>query len=58
MSKEFIKDCISRELSLKDISAKYQIAVSDILDKYKAERLNYTGSEITKLIYEVYYTGQ
>lgn len=55
MNNEFIKDCISGELSLKDISAKYQIAVSDILDNYKAERINYTDAEIIKLMYEVYY---
>ena len=58
MSKEFIKDCLSRELSLNEISLKYQIGVSDILDEYKASKLNYTDDEINKLMYEVYYTKQ
>lgn len=52
---QFIIDCISRELSLKDVAEKYQIDLSDILNKYKTARLNYTDEEINKAMCEVYY---
>lgn len=52
---QFIMDCISRELSLKDVAEKYQIDLSDILNKYKTVRLNYTDEEINKAMCEVYY---
>lgn len=52
---QFIIDCISRELSLKDVAEKYQIDLSDILNKYKTVRLNYTDEEINKAMCEVYY---
>lgn len=51
----FIRDCISRELSLKDVAEKYQIDLSDILNKYKTARLNYTDGEINEIMKEVYY---
>lgn len=52
---EFIKDCLSRNMSLRDIATKYDITVDEVIDKYYQERAKYTEEEIVRVMYNVYY---
>lgn len=51
----FVKDILSRDMSLKQVASKYNISVDDILEKYHQERAKYTEEEINQIINEVYY---
>ena len=52
---EFIKDCLSRKMSLGDVAIKYNIDVEDVLPKYLKEKAKYTQSELNSIMEEVYY---
>lgn len=52
---EFIKDCLSRHMSLRDVATKWGITLNDVLTKYHEEREKYTDAEIEAIINEVYY---
>lgn len=52
---EFIKDCLSRKMSLKAVATKYGIEVDDILERYHEERAKYTDEEIAQVMNDVYY---
>ena len=52
---EFIKDCLSRKMSLRDVATKYGITLDDVLDRYCRERSKFTDAEIEAIMYEVYY---
>lgn len=52
---EFIKDILSRSMTLKQACRKYNIAMDDILDKYHEERAKFTDEEIEEVMKDVYY---
>lgn len=51
----FIKDILSRDMTLKQVASKYNIGVDDILEKYNDERSKYTEEEIEEIMNEVFY---
>lgn len=51
----FIKDCLSRRMSLRDIAVKWNIDIDDVLTKYLEEKAKYTQDEINQVMEEVYY---
>lgn len=51
----FIKDCLSRRMSLSDIAVKWNIDIDDVLTKYLEEKAKYTQDEINQVMEEVYY---
>lgn len=52
---EFIKDILSREMSLKQVCQKYDIDMNDILERYHQERAKFTDEQIEVITNEVYY---
>lgn len=52
---EFIKDVLSRKMSLKQVCKKYDIAMDDILERYYQERAKFTDEQIEQIVSEVYY---
>lgn len=52
---EFIKDCLNRDMSLRDVATKYNISLDEIMEKYHQERSKFTDEEINRMICEVYY---
>lgn len=50
---EFIKDCLSRNMSLHDIELKY--GVTDVLGEYRKRKQMYSQEEINNAMNEVYY---
>ena len=50
---EFIKDCLSRSMSLHDIEVKY--GVTDVLGEYQKHKKMYSQECINKIMEEVYY---
>ena len=55
---EFIRDILSREMSLKQVCQKYDIAMNDILERYHQERAKFTDEEIDEVMQNVYYNQQ
>lgn len=51
----FIKDILSRDMSMKQVCKKYNVAMDDILERYHEERSKYTDEEIEEIMSEVYY---
>lgn len=52
---EFIKDVLSRKMSLKQVCKKYDITIDDILERYHQERAKLTYEQIEVIMNEVYY---
>ena len=52
---EFIKDILSRNMSLKQVCQKHDIAMNDILERYHQERAKFTDEQIERIMNEVYY---
>lgn len=52
---EFIKDCLSRNMSLRAVATKWNITLDDVIAKYHEEREKYTDAEIEAIVNEVYY---
>ena len=52
---EFIKDCLSRNMSLHAVATKCDITINDVIQKYHEEREKYTDAEIEAIVNEVYY---
>lgn len=50
---EFIKDCLSRSMTLHDIEVKY--GISDVLGEYLKHKKMYSQECINKIMEEVYY---
>ena len=50
---DFIRDCLSRNMSLKDIEKKY--GVTDVLAEYQKRKGYYTQAQIDEVMKEVYY---
>lgn len=51
----FVKDVLSREISLKQVCQKCNVAMDDVLERYHMERAKYTEDEIQQIMNEVYY---
>lgn len=51
----FIKDCLSNKMSLRDIQNKY--GIDDIWAKYHEERAKYTEEQINNIMEAVYYVN-
>lgn len=52
---EFIKDCLSRNMSLRAVAIKWSITLDNVITKYHEEREKYTDAEIEEIINDVYY---
>lgn len=52
---EFIKDVLSRKMSLKQVCKKNDITIDDILERYHQERAKLTDEQIEVIMNEVYY---
>lgn len=52
-NEQFIRDCLGRKLSFKDIEKKY--GVDDVLTKYLEVKKMYSQEEIDAIFEEVYY---
>ena len=52
-NEQFIRDCLGRKLSFKDIEKKY--GVDDVLTKYLEIKQLYSQEEIDDIFEEVYY---
>lgn len=52
---EFIKDCLNRKMTLRDVATKWGIGVDDVFDRYLEEKKNYTKDQIEATMKEVYY---
>lgn len=54
----FIRDILSREMSLKQVCQKYGIGMDDILERYHQERAKFTDEQIEVIMNDVYYNQQ
>lgn len=52
---EFIKDCLSREMSLRNVATKWGITRDEIMDKYHQERAKLTDEQVERIMCDVYY---
>lgn len=52
---DFIKDCLNRKLTLREVANKWGITLDDVMDKYHEERSKYTDDEIEEVMRDVYY---
>lgn len=52
---QFLKDCLSRKMTLREVADKYGITLDDVMERYHKERAKYTDSEIEVIMNEVYY---
>lgn len=52
---QFVRDCISREMSLRDVAKKYHMKIEDVYQQFQQARMRYTKEEIEAIIDEVYY---
>lgn len=52
---EFVKDCLSRKMTLREIANKWGITLDDIMDKYHEERSKLTDEQVERVMNEVYY---
>lgn len=50
---DFIKDCLSRNMSLHDIERKH--GITDVLGEYRKRKQMYSQETINKIMEEVYY---
>lgn len=52
---EFVQDCLSRKMTLREVANKYGITLDDVMDKYHEERSKLTEEQIEGIMNEVYY---
>lgn len=55
MYNEFMKDCLSRTMSLNDVAIKYGIELEDVLPTYLAYKEKYTQEQVNNIMEEAYY---
>lgn len=51
----FIKDCLTRRMSLSAVAVKWNIDIDDVFTKYLEEKAKYTQQQIDDIMNEVYY---
>lgn len=54
----FIRDCLDRNMSLKDVATKYNIPIDKVFDEYEQRRKMHNYCEIMNAMEEVYYVRQ
>nr|DAG43688.1 MAG TPA: Translation initiation factor IF-2, N-terminal region [Caudoviricetes sp.] len=52
---EFVKDCLSKKMSLREVATKWNIKLDDVMDKYHEERSKLTDEQVERIMNEVYY---
>lgn len=52
---QFCRDCLNRNLSLRDVATKYNIPLDKVFDEYASRRKMYSYCEIVNVMEEVYY---
>lgn len=52
---QFCRDCLDRNLSLRDVATKYNIPLDKVFDEYESRRKMYNYCEIVNVMEEVYY---
>lgn len=52
---EFVRDALSRKMTLRQVADKYGITLDDVMDKYHEERSKLTDEEVDVIMNEVYY---
>lgn len=52
---DFIKDCLNRNMTLREVARKYNITLDEVMDKYHEERGKYTDADIEEVMMNVYY---
>lgn len=52
---EFMRDCLSRTMSLNDVAIKYGIELEDVWPTYMAYKEKYEQEEIDNIMEEVYF---
>ena len=52
---QFVRDCLDRNMSLKQISINHNIPMGAIFDVYEEKRKMYNFTEIQNIMREVYY---
>lgn len=52
---EFVKDCLSRKMSLREVATKWSITLDEIMVKYHDERSKLTDEQLERIMNEVYY---
>ncbi len=52
---EFVRDCLSRKMTLRQVANKWGITLDDVMDKYHEERSKLTGEQVERIMNEVYY---
>ena len=52
---EFVKDCLDRKMTLRDVASKYHITLDDVMDKYHEERSKLTDEQVERIMQDVYY---
>ena len=55
MDNEFMKDCLSRRISLWQVAEKYHMRLDEVYDEFMRVRARYTKDEIEAMMNEVYY---
>lgn len=51
----FVRDCLDRKLTLRQVADKHGITLDEVMDMYHKERSKYTDEEIEEIIKSVYY---
>lgn len=51
----FVRDILSRDMSIKQVCKKYNVAIGDVLERYHMERAKLSEDEVQQIMNEVYY---
>lgn len=51
----FVRDILSRDMSMKQVCKKYNVAMDDVLERYHIERDKLSKEEVQQIMNEVYY---
>lgn len=52
---EFVQDCLSRKMTLRQVANKWGITLDEVMDKYHEERSKLTDEQVEKVMQDVYY---
>lgn len=51
---EFVRDALSRKMTLRQVADKYGITLDEVMDKYHEERSKLTDEQVERIMNEVY----